>query len=240
MSEQHGYILAIDTATPCSTVAITRGGLADGEVAATVSLSSSVTHSRRLLSAIDWLLTEAGVEKDQVTGYAAGLGPGSFTGLRIGMATAKGLAGATGAPLFGVSTLDMLASCCTDPDRLICSVLDARKKELYAAFYKCDPATGYPRRISEIEALAPQSLTARITEPVLMIGDGLKAYGEMLKEQIGDKMSTAPAHLWSPSAATLGLLAGDMALRNETLDISAATPFYVRASDAELNLKKKT
>ncbi|WP_163340027.1 tRNA (adenosine(37)-N6)-threonylcarbamoyltransferase complex dimerization subunit type 1 TsaB [Desulfopila sp. IMCC35008] len=240
MNEQPRYILAIDTATPCSTVAITRGGIGDGEVTGTVSLSSSVTHSRRLLSAIDWLLTEAGVEKNQVTGYATGLGPGSFTGLRIGMATAKGLAGASDAPLYGVSTLDMLASCCTNSNRLICSVLDARKKELYAAFYRMDVATGYPRRISNIEALPPESLVARITEPVLMIGDGLKAYGEILKEQIGEKMSVAPAHLWSPSAATLGLLAGDLARRNETLDISAATPFYVRASDAELNLKKKS
>lgn len=240
MSEQHCYILAIDTATPCSTVAITSGGIDDGEVAGTVSLSSSVTHSRRLLSAIDWLLTEVGVEKEQLTGYAAGLGPGSFTGLRIGMATAKGLAGASGAPLYGASTLDMLASCCTDTDRLICSVLDARKKELYAAFYKADITTGSLCRISKIEALPPERLIARITEPVLMIGDGLKAYGEILKEHLGEKMSTAPAHLWSPSAASLGLLAGDLARRNETLDIAAATPLYVRASDAELNLKKKT
>lgn len=240
MEQEPGYILAVDTATPCSSIALTRGGIDSGEVLGLVSLSSSVTHSRRLLSGVDWLLGETGVSIDELAGYAVGLGPGSFTGLRIGMAMAKGLAGATGTPMYGVSTLDMIASRCSCTDRLVCCVQDARKKELYSAFYRTDPATGRIGRVSQIEAVSPETLVARISEPVLFIGDGLKSYGEYLTENTRHESATAPAHTWSPSADTLGLIAGDMAGRNETLEISSAVPLYVRGSDAELNLKKKS
>lgn len=237
MHQEESYILAVDTATPCSSVALTTGTLADGKVVATVSLSSSVTHSRRLLTSIDWLLIEAGVGKEQISGYAVGLGPGSFTGLRIGMATVKGLAAASGKPLYGTSTLDVIAAACSDR-RLICAVLDARKREVYTAFYRCGE-DAMARRVSKIEVLPPDRLVERIGEPVLMIGDGLKEYGDYYRAELGETMATAPASSWSPSAAVLGLMAGEMALANRQLDLSAAVPLYVRASDAELNLGKK-
>jgi tRNA threonylcarbamoyladenosine biosynthesis protein TsaB len=237
MSGETKYILAVDTATPCSTVALTCGTRKDGKVLAILSLSSNVTHSRRLLSSIDRLLVDTGIAKDEISGYAVGLGPGSFTGLRIGMATAKGLAAAAGVPLYGVSTLDVISANCTDT-RLICVVLDARKKEVYASFYRCDE-TGMPRRVSDIVAVSPELLADRIKEPVLMVGDGLTAYSELWRSVLGEKLSIAPAQLWSPSAATLGLLAAEDALNNTSLDIASAVPLYVRASDAELNLQMK-
>lgn len=237
MHQEETYILAIDTATPCSSVALTTGTLADGRVLANMSLSSSVTHSRRLLTSIDWLLREADIAKDQIYGYAVGLGPGSFTGLRIGMATVKGLAAASGKPFYGISTLDIIAASCSD-QRLICAVLDARKREVYTAFYRCGQ-DGFARRVSEIEALPPDALPGRINEPVLLVGDGLKEYGEYYRSVFSENMTMAPASHWSPSAAVLGLLAGEMAKENRPMDVSAATPLYVRASDAELNLKKK-
>ncbi len=237
MSVNQKYILAIDTATPCSTVALTNGTRNDGSVIAMLSLSSNVTHSRRLLTSIDHLLSDTGIAKDDISGYAVGLGPGSFTGLRIGMATAKGLAAASGVPLYGVSTLDIIAANCSDT-RLICSVLDARKKEVYASFYRCDVA-GRPHRVSDIIAVSPEMLADCIEEPVLMVGDGLSVYGELWRSALGDKITIAPAQLWSPSAATLGLLAGEDALAGTSLDVASAVPLYVRASDAELNLQMK-
>ena len=234
MADERKYILSVDTATPCSTVALTTGTRADGRVLALLSISSNVTHSRRLLVAIDHLLTDSGIAREEISGFAVGLGPGSFTGLRIGMATVKGLAAAAQKPMYGVSTLDIIVANCSNP-RLICSVLDARKKEVYAAFYRCDEA-GIPRRITDIAALSPEKLAAGITEPVLMVGDGLLAYRHYWQSVLGGMLTVAPAQHWSPSAATLGLLAGELATGNRSLDIAAAVPLYVRASDAELNL----
>ena len=232
-------ILSMDTATPCSTVAITEGDLQSGRVVGEVSLSSSVTHSRRLLTAIDWLIREASISKDDISGYGVGLGPGSFTGLRIGMATAKGLAAASGKPLFGVSSLDIIAASCPPGRTPLCALLDARKKELYVAFYRFDENGGVVR-MSEPEALAPETLIQRIKEPTLMVGDGLRSYGDYLVSEMADNCIIAPSHLWSPSAGVLGLIAGSMAARGESDDAATVAPLYVRASDAELNLKKKS
>lgn len=237
MSGEQNYILAVDTATPCSTVALTTGTPSGGRVLASLSLSSNVTHSRRLLLAIEHLLTDTRISKGSIGGYAVGLGPGSFTGLRIGMATVKGLAAGAARPLYGVSTLDVLAANCGG-SKLICSVLDARKKEVYAAFYRCDGA-GVARRVSEIRAVSPETLAQQIEEPVLMVGDGLQVYREYWQSVLGDMLTIAPAQHWSPSAATLGLLAGELEEQGRPLDVASAVPLYVRGSDAELNLKMK-
>ena len=135
MDSRQSLILAMDSATACSSVALTCGTRQDGRVAASLSLTGNVTHSRRLFSAIDYLMKEAGVNWAAIAGIAVSLGPGSFTGLRIGLATAKGLAAAAGKLLFGVSTLDSLAAKCST-EKLVCAVLDARKKEVYAALYR--------------------------------------------------------------------------------------------------------
>ena len=170
MNCQQPLILSMDTATPCSAVALTYGTRKNGRVLASLSLTGNVTHSRRLFAAIDYLMKEAGIEWSLIAGIGVSLGPGSFTGLRIGMATAKGLAAATGKALLGVSTLDSLAAKCFT-DRLICTVLDARKKEVYAAFYRCND-NGFSERISDMTVLPPEKLATVIDEPVVLIGDG--------------------------------------------------------------------
>lgn len=236
MVDDRPYILAIDTSTPCSTVAITAGGYGSGRVLASVSLSSDITHSRRLLTSIDWLLTATGFDKNQLAGYAVGLGPGSFTGLRIGMATAKGLAAAAGKPLYGRSTLDVIGAA-NPGDLPVRVVLDARKKEVYTALYHTDGDS--VKRIGEVEAMSPETLVERIEEKTVLTGDGLKPYREYWEEEIGERIVVAPPHLWSPSAAVLGLMVGDLQSQSDRLDPGSAVPLYVRASDAELNLKRK-
>ena len=126
MERKQPVILAIDTATAATSLAITRGTRKKGEVIASLGLSSNVTHSRRLLTSIDWLMGEVELGWNDIDAIGVSLGPGSFTGLRIGMATAKGLATAAGVGLIGVSTLDALAAKCVT-SRLVCAVLDARK-----------------------------------------------------------------------------------------------------------------
>ena len=237
MAGQRPLILALDTATSCCSLALTAGTMADSSVLASLTLNSSITHSRRLICAIDWLFAETGVDWSRIDGIAVGLGPGSFTGLRIGMATAKGLAATAGKPLLGVSTLDALAGSCMTT-RLICAALDARKREVYVAFYRCDD-TGVPRRVSAIRAIDPLQLADEIHEPVVIVGDGALVYGDHWRRELGAKAAFAPAALHYPSAAVLGLLGAGNLQKNQILDLAAAVPLYVRASDAELSLEAK-
>ena len=237
MEYRHPLILSMDTATPCSAVALTSGTRKDGRVLASLSLTGNVTHSRRLLKAIDYLLLEAAIDWPEIAGIGVSLGPGSFTGLRIGMATAKGLATAAGKALFGISSLDSLAAKCST-SRLICVVIDARKKEVYTAFYRCN-REGFAERISVMSVVAPEKLAAVITEPVVMIGDGVPVYGELFKKMLGEMVDFAPAMLHELSAASLGMLAGEKLLTGDALNVAEAVPLYIRSSDAELNLAQK-
>lgn len=237
MTEQAPLILSLDTATRCSSVALTRGKTAAGEVLAQISFSTGITHSRRLLNSVETLLQETETDWVEIDAVAVGLGPGSFTGLRIGMATAKGFAVAAGKKLLGVSTLDALASMCVTEKR-ICAVIDARKKQVYCAFYRFDEQKG-PLPEGKVLPLSPQQLIDQISEPVLMIGDGVVTYGELFKNELGSLVTYAPFHLHVPSAAAIGLLCGILFEENRYLDIGTAAPVYVRASDAELSLVTK-
>lgn len=227
-------ILAIDTATPCCSVAITEGVQEGGKVLAAMTLCGTVTHSRRLLARIDQVLAETAVAWLGLDGIAVSIGPGSFTGLRIGMATAKGLAFASNRPLLGVSTLTGLASSCSTGKR-ICAVLDARKKQVYAAFFRRLPS-GKLEQMTATAVVAPEQLAAGIHEPVYMVGDAVAVYGAYWREVLGDRFEAAPAQLHLPSAASLGLIAAEQLQRGDLLDPGSAVPLYVRASEAELHL----
>ncbi len=225
-------ILALDTATPQCSVALTSGGPADGTVIASRSLGPGVTHSRRLLSSIDQLLSQSSRAPAALSAIAVGLGPGSFTGLRIGMATAKGLAHGAGKVLIGISSLDAIAAVIRD-ERLICVLLDARKNEVYGRFYRADDE-GIARPCSEHAVSAPAKIAEQINEPVIMAGDGVDVYSEQLKEVLGSKM--VQSAVLYPPAEMIGFLADEQYRNGRFLDIGAAEPLYVRASDAELSL----
>jgi tRNA threonylcarbamoyladenosine biosynthesis protein TsaB len=230
--EQPPIILALETATMCGSVAL----VAANRCLAEFSLQTGETHSRRLLAGVDWLLQETGIEWPMVDAVAVSLGPGSFTGLRIGLATAKGLAMAGGAELIGVGTLDGLAAqFFAAGEVLICPVLDARKKEVYCGFYRCDNQ-GKPRPLGECLVMSPEALCTRIDEPVVFLGDGAEIYGELFRRRLGGLLKVGPANAYFPRAATIGLLALDMWHKKEFLDPAGAEPIYIRQSEAELNL----
>lgn len=231
-------ILGIDTSTRCCTIAITRGTHEQGEVLAEISLSSSVTHSRRIITLVDRIFSETELSWDDINGIAIGLGPGSFTGLRIGMATAKGFAAATGKKLLGVSTLTALAACCGSQKR-ICAVIDARKKEVYTAFYRRSES-GILETEKDVRALSPESLCDEIDEPTLMVGDGVNRYSDVWLSSVNSgNIEFASAYLHGPSGASIALLGGDLYQNEDFLDVASSAPLYVRASDAELNLAQK-
>ena len=237
MTAVRPLLLAIDTATPSAAVALTSGTLGDGEVLAELRLAGGKTHSRRLLALVDVVLRESETSWEALDGIAIGLGPGSFTGLRIGMATAKGLAAAAGKPLYGVSTLDVLAAACIG-ERMVCSMIDARKQEVYAAFYRREHS-GRVARQGEVLVVPPSRLHPLFTEPVVLVGSGARLYGADLCRGLGGRAEVAPATWHQPSAATLGMLAAELAGRGAVLDPIEGMPLYVRRSDAELNLAKK-
>ncbi len=237
VSSEVPLILAVDTASACSTVALTLGGIHGGSLLASISLNSKITHSRRLLTAVEWMLKESDVALADIDGFAVGLGPGSFTGLRIGMASMKGLAVPLGKPLLGVSTLDGLALNCSGQLPL-CALLDARKKEVYRAWYAKD-ACGIYRAKSSIQAMKPEAFAREITSSCLLVGDGTITYGSFLQEMVDEQLFIAPLPLHYPNAASLAFLCCEKLKNNETLDVASAVPLYVRASDAELSLQKK-
>jgi tRNA threonylcarbamoyladenosine biosynthesis protein TsaB len=152
------------------------------------------------------------------------------------MATAKGYAAALGVDLLGVSTLDVLAAAWQGKGP-ICSVIDARKKELYWASYFPDEQ-GVPRRLGEPRALAPEQLAAELSGPKTLVGDGGVVYREVLLAA-NPKLEFSPVSHNQPSAAILGLLCGEQLAAGSSLDLNTSEPLYVRGSDAELNLAQK-
>ncbi len=237
MSKDHPLILSVDTATTASSVSITAGDVYSGECIASLILNSKITHSRRLLTCIEWLLSESDISIHDIDGVAVGLGPGSFTGLRIAMATVKGIALAAEKPLLGISTLDALALNCSGSSR-VCAVIDARKKEVYTAYFQRD-SSGVVRRKGEIRAIAPEQLAAEIEEPVLLVGDGVFTYGELFQKRVEGLLTIAPLPLHYPMASAIGFLCAEKLAAGDLLDLETAAPLYVRASDAELSLVTK-
>jgi tRNA threonylcarbamoyladenosine biosynthesis protein TsaB len=223
-------ILAIDTSTRVGSIAVVQGSL----LKAQQILNVSATHNQRLLPGIERILADAGWSLDDLDGFAVSLGPGSFTGLRIGLSIIKGLAWATSKPLAGIPTLDALAANVSFVPHKICPILDARKGEIYTAFYRQGDG-GIPRRLTSYMAIKPEQLLALISETTVLIGDGLLSYGDYLKRELGSRLVVPPPHLSVIYASSVAWLGWHRLRSGESDDVSTCTPLYVRPSEAELN-----
>ncbi len=227
-------ILGIDTSTSCGSIGLTD----DDSVIADYLLDLPVTHSEKLLDSVKCLLKQGGVSIEDLGGWALSLGPGSFTGLRIGVSTIKGLAFATQKPVAGIPTLDVLASNISPTPDLICPILDARKGEVYAAFYRYENG-GSLKRLSPYQAISPEHLAEKIAEKTIFLGSGVKTYGKYLDDALKDLAVFAPGPLNLPRGATVAKLGIERIQKNQVLDLSTFTPIYVRASEAEIKWKEK-
>jgi tRNA threonylcarbamoyladenosine biosynthesis protein TsaB len=187
-------VLGIDTSTMTGSI----GLIEDDRPLGQYSLSIEVTHSERLMNAIDRLLEGVRIKLDSIDGFAVSIGPGSFTGLRIGLGTVKGLCMATGKHAASVSTLEALASNMPFCSNLICPVLDARKKEVYTALFRYN-ADGRIIRLTEDMVLSPDLLVEKIQEPAVFSGDGVYVYRDFLKKRLGDYAFFAPVNSILPS-----------------------------------------
>ena len=230
-------ILSIETSTGCGSISVTRGGLDQGTILAEATAQPETTHSRRLLGSVDWVMSAAGISWGQLDGVAISLGPGSFTGLRIGMAAAKGIAFAAELPLLGVPTLEALVLACPlSCSGCVWSLLDARKQEVFAACFQ-PIAPGRYQQVGDILAIRPEKLLERLEGPAVMVGPGVDTYRDTFSVQ--DNLILVPASFSAVRAARIGFLAAEQLASGKILDPVSAAPLYVRASEAEINFLKK-
>jgi tRNA threonylcarbamoyladenosine biosynthesis protein TsaB len=215
-------VLAIDTSTLAGGVALVDG---DRTVAEYV-LDIRLTHSERLMPTVDRVMADAGWAPGRLTGLAVAIGPGSFTGLRVGMSAVKGLALALGLPIAAVPTLDALASGLAGAALPVCPVVVARRDEVYASLYRWDGVA--MRREWDYLALAPRELAERLREPVLLTGDGAGTIA-------GPLAQVAPPWRSLPSVAAVGHLGAQRLRAGRSVAAAELVPLYVRPSQAELN-----
>jgi tRNA threonylcarbamoyladenosine biosynthesis protein TsaB len=227
------YILGIDTSTKTGSVAIA----SEDGVVAQYSLNIEVTHSERLMSTVDRVLTDTGFQISDMDGYAVAIGPGSFTGLRIGLAAVKGLALVTGKPVAAVPTLKALAWNLPYAAYPVCPILDARKNEVYAATYRFE---GSALVYGMAEAVISLSrLSGRITEKTIFTGEASRIFRKDIIELFGDRALFAPISAILPSAAAVAEIGLDMIKSGKLADPDSLTPMYIRRPEAEVAWEKK-
>lgn len=230
-------ILSIDSSTPVAGVAV----LNEEQMMGESMLNTKNTHSEKLLVLVDTLLQELRLTMADIDAIAVAQGPGSFTGLRIGMATAKGLAQGGGKRLIAVPTLDALAHRMSGISGLICPILHAKRSEVYTAAYKCS-TSGLVERLSSYRAVNPELLLdelAQQPEKVCFLGDGVAVYHKQLQDRLGDQMWLAPMDRRLPSAAAIGVLALKRALQDDYDDLFGCDLIYIRRSEAEIQWEIK-
>ena len=219
-------VLGIDTSTMTGAIGIVEGE----EIISELRVNIAVTHSERLMLHVDGLLKSARLELGDIDALAVGVGPGSFTGLRIGLATVKGLAYATGKPVAGVGTLDVLAENLPYCDRMVCAVLDARKSQVYAALYRT--SEGKAETVMAAAVMDPEELAGKIDAPAVFMGEGSRVYEKLLRDKLGDMAVFAPRSLGYPSGAAAAFLGAREIEAGRATDPFAIEPFYIRKFDS--------
>lgn len=191
-------------------------------------------HAENLAPSIDFVRRQARVELDDISAVAVDIGPGLFTGLRVGIAAAKAVAHALRVPMIGISSLDLLAWPVRHTSREIVAVIDARRGEVFTARYR--PTPGGVQRLSEPIVCGPDDLRAELEadgHDYLVIGDGGLRYAEMLEDITSAEI--AEQHLAYPNAASLVQLAHAKAIREDFVQPWQLEPLYLRPPDAEIN-----
>lgn len=227
-------VLGIESATPVAGVAVVNGDI----ILAERMVNNQRTHSVNLLPMIKASIEEAGITPGDLNGIAVSSGPGSFTGLRIGMSTAKTLAQVWGLPVVGISTLDALAYPLEGLNNLICPVLNARKNEVYTSVY--DGSQGFTR-VYGPTAVSPEELAeflGKYRRGVTFLGDGVPVYKEVLKGLV-DRASFAPAAASFPRGAGVAELGITELLKGGGVDPLQLIPGYIRLSEAEVKWLEK-
>ncbi len=231
------YVLGVESATPVAGVAV----LHRDKILAERLINNRKTHSGHLLPMIRSVIEEAGIGPADIKGIAVSSGPGSFTGLRIGMSTAKTLAQVWGVPVVGVSTLDALAYPLAGLANLVCPVLNARKNEVYTSVY--EGSGGIINNLTGPLALKPEDLAALLSRwgdrTVTFLGDGVFEYRDRLTDLLGERASFAPGMMFLPRGAAVAGMGWIKLESGEGLDPLSLLPDYVRLSEAEIKWQQR-
>jgi tRNA threonylcarbamoyladenosine biosynthesis protein TsaB len=231
-------VLGVDTAT-------TGGGIGiidDEKVLAEYTFEAGDTPSARLIPAIQGVLDQAGLDLATLDAIAVSLGPGSFTGVRVGLSAVKGLSLAGGMPVLGVPSLDALAAQLPRQrtPNLICPLIDARKGEVYAALYK-RPEEGGLERVTPYQVLSPHALLVQVPlQETTFLGDGVEVYQKLIKEQLGERALFAPPELQFLKGQTVAVLGRERLERGGRDDVASLVPLYIRPSEAEIKRAEST
>ena len=226
-------ILAVDTATTSCSAAV----VDDGLVSAELTTVSNQTHSKHLMKMIDTVCGMSGLKIADMDGFAVTVGPGSFTGLRIGISTVKGLAWSLNKPVVGVSSLDALAWQCAPVQYLICALLDARKHEVYCCRYRNQDSE--LQKEGTERAVAPADAIDDIGEACLFVGNGAVLYKKEIVAKLGALAHFAGWNQDNIRASSVAGLSLSRFIHQKTDDIALLVPQYIRKSDAELPQRKK-
>jgi tRNA threonylcarbamoyladenosine biosynthesis protein TsaB len=240
-------VIGIDTASTTASVALVEDGLLLSEKTDlccdsnndAIRRPSKSNHAETIVPLIELLFESTGLSLQDVAGFALSNGPGSFTGLRIGLSTVKGLAYGSKIPVVAISTLFAHAARVRDYDGLICAFLDARKNEVYAAVFQ--KSGEVINRVTEDAVASAASVIETVRglqrdRPCLFVGDGATVYKKLLWDLSGIRLHDATTDL--TIAATVARLAEDRFRSNEVDDLGTLTPVYVRPSEAEFKRTK--
>ncbi|NLO81649.1 MAG: tRNA (adenosine(37)-N6)-threonylcarbamoyltransferase complex dimerization subunit type 1 TsaB [Clostridiales bacterium] len=223
-------VLAVDTSSLVISVAIVEPKILIAEYV----LNQEKNHSMKTVPAIEMVVDDCGENIKNMDVFAVAHGPGSFTGLRIGVATIKALAQALDRPVVGVSTLDGLAFNLAYAEGLICPIMDARRQQVYTSVYKfCD---GRLTRLEEYMAAPLKELIGLLSkwdEPVNFCGDGILAYRQLIEQEMGSRARFAPPVHALQRASSIAWLALERALEGQIQRYWELKPFYLRKSQAE-------
>ena len=223
-------ILAVDTSGPVAGVAVLRGG----EVAYEGAAVNRLTHSVNLMPMVEEALDRAGLDVSDVDLYACVTGPGSFTGVRIGVSAVKGMAHGANKPCVGVDALEALAANVTGFDGVVCPILDARAQQVYGAMFEAGMP---PIRLMEDEAEKLTLFLDRVEETgksALFLGDGVEPCRKAIEERLGERACFVPAQHLGLRAASACALAAEYAKDEANLkDCMTLLPLYLRAPQAE-------
>jgi tRNA threonylcarbamoyladenosine biosynthesis protein TsaB len=228
-------ILAIDSSGLVASAAIWEGNPGEkGCILAVSSTDHKKTHSQTLLPMIDSICKETSAEAQDFDAVAISAGPGSFTGLRIGSATAKAIAMAADVPVIEVPTLSGLAYNLWGAGSYVCPMMDARRNQVYTALYSFE--NGKLVTHIEGEAVAVEEMIERINslgKEVIFLGDGADAYKQILESSVKVSFGFAPAHLNRQNAASVAVLGSVMYAEGLTVNADDHSPTYLRVSQAE-------
>ncbi len=234
-------ILAVDSSGNTASVAV----YIDGVITALNSVNNNKTHSQTLLPMIEHAMKQAGIDVLELNAVAAAEGPGSFTGLRIGASTVKGLSFAAGVPVVPVSTLAALAYNFAGMGGIICPVMDARRGQVYSAAYSFSGDCGdiineiYGPRALALDEVLVTLCDNHPDDRVIFLGDGVLVHENRIREVMKDRAYIALSHQRFQSAASVAMLAAQMYESGKYVDGADFEPIYLRLSQAERERMEK-